>query len=273
MYQRHDPREQHRPGRNDHRDYDEWQHQDQFDDDLRQPYYQRDNSQRDNSGTQYQPPQQQQPQERRFRYTGSATTNAARRYQDQWSPDWMTRGGAPEYRRNSSGQGEMYGLRQETSWDSDSLGQQQQHRGIADHQNERNFGTSSFGEQPVSGYGSGYNRGEFAGKGPKGYTRADLRMEEDINEQLTRHSELDATDIEVSVKEGVATLTGTVRTKQCKRTAEDLAEDVSGIKEVNNQLRVVPSQLLSSTVQQPNQQSQQDSSRQWPSTQRGGKMH
>lgn len=248
MYQRHDPRDQHnnRYGRSEFRDYDEFQPQDNFED---QRHY--------NSGNgEYRTQPQPQQEQRRFRYTGSATTNAARRYQDQWSPDWVTRGGAPEYRRNSSGQGEMYGLRQDTSWDEGSYDTRQfdhqdeprQFRG-ANGQDSRNpsFDSRSRTSNDSSG------RGEFFGKGPKNYTRADQRMEEDINEQLTRHPYLDATDIEVKVKDGSATLTGTVRTKECKRTAEDIAEDVSGIKEVQNQLRVVPSQLISSSNQQPQQ--------------------
>lgn len=251
MYQRYDPREHNRQhGRSEFRDYDEFPEQENLEDPR---YYEALPQQQSfRESERYRQPQPQvqpgaQSGQRPFRYTGSATTNAARRYQDQWSPNWMTRGGAPEYRRNSMGNGEMYGLRQETSWDEDYGGRP------FDHQNERP-------ESQFRGAGRDLNgRGEFYGKGPKSYTRADQRMEEDINEQLTRHPYLDATDIEVKVKDGAVTLAGTVRTRECKRTAEDLAEDVSGVKDVQNQLRVVPSQLISSSNQQPQQHSNQRS--------------
>lgn len=93
------------------------------------------------------------------------------------------------------------------------------------------------------GYGSEYGRGELgrgslAGRGPRGYRRSDERIEEDVNERLTRHPGIDATDIEVRVNHGEVTLTGTVRDRQAKRMAEDAAEAVSGVIDVHNQLRV-----------------------------------
>lgn len=76
------------------------------------------------------------------------------------------------------------------------------------------------------------------GRGPKGYTRSDERIREDINDRLSDDAFLDATEIEVTVSEGDVTLTGTVENRIDKRRAEDLAEDISGVKNVQNQLRV-----------------------------------
>jgi len=45
----------------------------------------------------------------------------------------------------------------------------------------------------------------------------------------------------VKVTGGVVTLTGTVEDRNTKRMAEDLAESVSGVQEVQNQLKVSPS--------------------------------
>ena len=45
-------------------------------------------------------------------------------------------------------------------------------------------------------------RQSHVGRGPKGYRRSDERIEEDINEQLPRHPEIDAREIEVKVKNG-----------------------------------------------------------------------
>ena len=80
-------------------------------------------------------------------------------------------------------------------------------------------------------------RGEHWGRGPKSYTRSDDRIKEDINDRLTDHSYLDASDIEVEVDNGEVTLTGTVDSRYAKRTAEDIAEQVSGVKNVENRIR------------------------------------
>lgn len=85
-------------------------------------------------------------------------------------------------------------------------------------------------------------RGPHAGKGPRGYQRSDDRITEDINEALTQDGDLNAEDIQVTVKNGECTLTGTVESRECKRQAERLAEEVSGCKDVQNQLRVAQSQ-------------------------------
>ena len=81
-------------------------------------------------------------------------------------------------------------------------------------------------------------RTSHAGRGPKGYRRSDERIEEEINEQLTRHHDIDATEIEVRVKGGEVTLTGTVDDRHAKRMAEDVAEQVFGVTEVHNQIRL-----------------------------------
>jgi hypothetical protein len=81
-------------------------------------------------------------------------------------------------------------------------------------------------------------RGRFTGRGPKNYTRSDDRIREDINERLTDHPEIDASEIEVQVKDGEVTLTGTVDDRHTKRLAEDVADSVSGVKQVHNQIRL-----------------------------------
>jgi len=82
------------------------------------------------------------------------------------------------------------------------------------------------------------NYGEFRGRGPRNYKRSDDRIEEDVNDRLTDHDYLDASDIEVQVNNGDVILTGTVETRYQKRLAEDIAEDVSGVSNVENRLRV-----------------------------------
>ena len=75
------------------------------------------------------------------------------------------------------------------------------------------------------------------GKGPKSYRRSDERIREDVNDQLSE-GYLDASEVEVMVVDGVVTLNGTVNSRSDKRRAEDIADDVRGVKNVENRLRV-----------------------------------
>jgi osmotically-inducible protein OsmY len=81
-------------------------------------------------------------------------------------------------------------------------------------------------------------RGIYAGRGPRGYRRSDERIREDVNERLTDDWRVDASDVEVSVDNGVVTLTGRLGSRKEKWRAEDVVESVSGVTDVRNQLRV-----------------------------------
>jgi hypothetical protein len=81
-------------------------------------------------------------------------------------------------------------------------------------------------------------RGGYSGRGPKGYTRTDERIREDVCERLSWSDDVDATDITVSVQGGEVTLEGSVETRHMKRLAEDIAEDVAGVVDVHNTVRV-----------------------------------
>ncbi|MBO0856849.1 MAG: BON domain-containing protein [Chloracidobacterium sp.] len=81
-------------------------------------------------------------------------------------------------------------------------------------------------------------KGPYAGRGPRGYQRSDERICEDINDRLTDDAHVDATDIEVTVNNCMVTLTGRVGSREEKHRAEDIAESMKGVKDVNNQLRV-----------------------------------
>jgi hypothetical protein len=145
-------------------------------------------------------------------------------------------------------------------------------RGFSRDYNQSRFGQAStyglYGNQGSSSsyntgsYGSGgshfssdydrYNRAEvapphrggqtnsesFRGKGPKGYQRSDERIKEDINDRLSDSHEVDATEIEVTVDKGEVILSGTVAQREQKRKAEDIAESVSGVKNVENRIRL-----------------------------------
>ena len=145
-----------------------------------------------------------------------------RNYRDDWQNDYkrsrMTYNGDQDYTRSSRG----------------------------DELRSRDYYPSSRSE-----YNQDYNRDNqlhgmwgdvkdsvkgFFGKGPKGYKRSDERIQEDVNEALTRHYDVDASDIEVSVLDGEVTLAGTVANRQMKRRAEEAVEFCSGVKDVHNQL-------------------------------------
>jgi osmotically-inducible protein OsmY len=85
--------------------------------------------------------------------------------------------------------------------------------------------------------GSQAGRG-FAGRGPKGYQRSDERLREEVSDRLMADDQIDASDIEVEVHNGEVTLTGTVDGRLAKRRAEDCAEEVMGVRDVMNQIRV-----------------------------------
>ena len=79
---------------------------------------------------------------------------------------------------------------------------------------------------------------QYRGRGPKGYRRSDERINEDVNDRLSDDYYLDASDIEVVVTNGELTLVGMVNSRADKRRAEDIAESVAGVTNVENRLRV-----------------------------------
>jgi len=81
-------------------------------------------------------------------------------------------------------------------------------------------------------------RGRNYGKGPKGYVKSDERIREDVCDCLTEDGDIDASDVDVAVRDGEVTLTGTVSERSQKRRIEDLCEQCSGVKDVHNSLRV-----------------------------------
>jgi osmotically-inducible protein OsmY len=120
-------------------------------------------------------------------------------------------------------------------------------RGSRDYDEERGFFERA-GDEIRSWFGDDdadrrremdIRRGEHhRGRGPKGYQRSDERIREDVNDRLTDDPHIDASDIDVLVSNREVTLNGTVKNRFEKRHAEDLAESVSGVSHVQNNLRV-----------------------------------
>lgn len=57
-------------------------------------------------------------------------------------------------------------------------------------------------------------------------------------ERLTDHPRIDASDIDVQVKQGEVTLTGNVQDRTTKWHVEDLVMSCRGVRDVHNQLRM-----------------------------------
>ncbi|MFN8601817.1 MAG: BON domain-containing protein [Candidatus Binatia bacterium] len=80
--------------------------------------------------------------------------------------------------------------------------------------------------------------GRFAGRGPRGYQRSDERIRENVCDLLLEASHVDASGFDVQVSGGEVTLEGAVADRRMKRDAEDLVEQVPGVTQVHNHLRI-----------------------------------
>jgi hypothetical protein len=95
-----------------------------------------------------------------------------------------------------------------------------------------------YGSQYSGGSYGGASTGSFAGRGPRNYQRSDERIREDVNERLTADPRVDASDIEVRVQNGEVTLSGSVDERRARRMAEEIIEDLPGVRDVRNEIRV-----------------------------------
>ena len=77
-------------------------------------------------------------------------------------------------------------------------------------------------------------------RAPQGYQRPDQRIYEDVCDRLAEHPYVDPRSVCVKVENGIVTLEGIVATRQEKHMAEDLADSIPGVKDVENHLRVGP---------------------------------
>jgi len=84
--------------------------------------------------------------------------------------------------------------------------------------------------------GSQGQRSRF--RAPKGYTRSDERIREEICDTLGRNGRVDPSDVEVQVRDGEVTLTGTIDRLNNKHQIETMVHNVSGVKDVTNNIRI-----------------------------------
>ena len=80
--------------------------------------------------------------------------------------------------------------------------------------------------------------GSYRGLGPRGYTRSDQRIYEDVCDRLTDNPFIDASDIEVTVRGGAVTLAGSIDNMVALRQAEEIAWETAGVGHVRNELIV-----------------------------------
>lgn len=78
----------------------------------------------------------------------------------------------------------------------------------------------------------------YQGLGPKDYKRSDSFIEEEVCEKLAHDIYIDASDITVSVQDGIVRVFGTVSNRKQKFNIEDLIEEVRGVVEVQNDIKI-----------------------------------
>ena len=164
-----------------------------------------------------------------------------RREPDYWSPS-SSYGSSPS-RGSMTGQGSSYygsGSRSDYGRTSGAFSGSSGYTGSG--YSSEGWGGSSMGRS--SGYGESYRSGSFmgsgsfAGRGPRNYQRSDERIREEVNERLTDDPRVDASDIDVEVRNGEVFLRGRVDERRDKRAAEEIVENLPGVKDVRNELRV-----------------------------------
>ncbi len=161
--------------------------------------------------------------------------------------DFMSMGGQS---RNTGGHG-GYADEQGGRGQNDHVSRRNAQEQYGDPRGQGGSAQGSYGQSSQAGSGqqggygqSGGQTGDqgsmnsHRGKGPRSYTRSDERVTEDVNEQLMHADDIDASDIEVRVQNGEVTLEGTVPERGMKHRAEDVVERCSGVKDVDNRIRV-----------------------------------
>jgi hypothetical protein len=76
----------------------------------------------------------------------------------------------------------------------------------------------------------------YHGKGPRNFSRSDELLREEVCEAFLLSRELDPEHIDVEVNDAVVILRGRVRRRLDRYLAEDLASEVSGVREIVNQI-------------------------------------
>lgn len=162
------------------------------------------------------------------RYVGGRAGRAAREYgelREDDEPGFGSSSGAREFEEPSAHGGAYRAGYDAASWES-----------------EPSFERGGFGRAGGAfGRGAGAEvretRPRFRGLGPKGYKRSDERIREDVCDRLTE-ADVDVSQVEVRVDDGDVILVGEVSDRDDKHEIERLCESVSGVRDVQNQIRL-----------------------------------
>jgi len=103
---------------------------------------------------------------------------------------------------------------------------------------DEHFTRKSFRSGRQGGAIIGQDETDHTGRGPKGYRRLDESIYEDVCHTLELSPDVDASDIEVEVKNGCVYLKGSVSERATKRMAELEIENISGVQDVQNLLTI-----------------------------------
>lgn len=162
------------------------------------------------------------------------------------APDYRDTRGYGRFTADSYG-GRDYAYRQDPNYGSRGFGaagygaSYGSGSGYGTHDSDRGFFERA-GDEIASWFGDDAatrrREQDHRGAGPQNYTRSDQRILDDICDRLTEDRYVDASDITVTVQEREVTLDGSVTSKQAKRRAEDVADHVTGVGHVQNNLRV-----------------------------------
>jgi hypothetical protein len=159
----------------------------------------------------------------------------------------------------------------QSGYGQQGLGQPSYGQDMGRYGSQSGYGQSSYGGQSGYGqsYGQDFGRGGYVqsdggygsmrnfdgddrgllqragdwierkiGKAPKGYRRSDERIREDVCDRLMQRHDVDASDVDIQVKDGEVIMSGYVHERRAKRQIEDIAEDVLGVKDVTNHVKV-----------------------------------
>ncbi len=156
--------------------------------------------------------------------------------------------GGQDYTRGSYGSGRSSGGYGQQRYGSSGYGYGGQGSAIPPRQYDRDdrgfFDRASdevmswFGDDDAARRRQMDSREDHCGRGPANYARSSERLQEEACECLTRDPHVDASKINVTCSENEITLDGTVDSRSAKRRAEDIVDDISGVKHVQNNLRV-----------------------------------
>ncbi|MEO0062585.1 MAG: hypothetical protein RLZZ08_1145 [Pseudomonadota bacterium] len=165
-------------------------------------------------------------------YDASGYQNQGRTYGSFTSDDFGGRDFAGSSWNTQPGMGARMGGAGYAGGGYGSSSSDQHNRGFLDRAGDEV--ASWFGDKEASRR----REDDHSGRGPANYTRSDARILEDACDRITDDPRVDGRNIQVTVDEGEVTLDGKVASRDQKRRAEDCVDAISGVKHVQNNLRV-----------------------------------